>query len=166
MRLIAKITFQHHEVEPPLGSAAAERTQRVLYFYRVIGNGQSAALRLCGQGVSDSAPQPSVAITIEGLNSLGRGHIAVRKAVMQTCEALNRTFHLCGVIIENRSLLADAGLLGGIDSQHIHANVAALLPSLCNNPGPLQSRRQSIRAFQSIGVGPDILGLRHGRATL
>lgn len=166
MRWIAKITFQHHEVEPPLEPAAAARAQRVLHLYQVIGKSQSVACRLCRQGVAGSALQPSVAITVEGLNSLGKGHIPVCKSVKRACEALNRTLHLCGVTAENRNLLADAGLLEGIDSQNIHHSIAALLPGLCNNPAPRQSRRQPIMEFRPIAVGQDILGLRHGRAVL
>lgn len=128
MRWIGKITFQFHEVEPPLEPAAAEPAERVLHLYQVIGKSRSVASRLCRPGVAGSALQPSVAITVKGLASLGRGHIAVCKAVKQTCKAVNSTFHLCGVTAKNRDLLTDAGLLDGIDSQNIHHCVAALLP--------------------------------------
>lgn len=166
MRCIAKITFQYHEFEPPRERADPERRQWVLHLYRVLGSSRSDAGRLCRREVTDSALEPSVAITVEGLSSLGRKHLAVCKAVKRSCEALNISFYLCGVNAGNRTLLADAGLFDGIDSRNIHASVAALLPSLCNNPAPAQSPSQALMSFQPIGAGKQPPGLRHSQAVL
>jgi len=166
MRCIAKITFQYHEFEPPRERADPERRQWVLHLYRVTGNSRSDAGRLCRREVAASWIEPSVAITVEGLRSLGKRHIAVCKAVKQTCEALNRRFYLCGVNAGNRALLAEAGMFDGIDSRNIHGSVAALLPSLCNNPAPVQSRSHPVVAFQPTGLGQRLPGLRHSHAVL
>lgn len=166
MRCIAKITFQYHEFEPPRERADPERRQWVLHLYRVMGHSRPDAGRLCQRELSDSELDPSVAITVEGLSSLGRGHIAVCQAVKRSCEALNRPFYLCGVNAGNRTLLADAGLFDGIDSRNIHGSVAALLPSLCNNAAPVQPRSQPAMAFQPSGVRRHAPGLRHSQAVL
>lgn len=166
MRCIAKIIFPYHELEPPKERAKPERSQWVLHLYRVIGNSPSVADSLCRQGADEHAVQQAVAITIEDLKPLGRAHIAVCSVAKRGCEALNRNFHLCGVTAENRTILADAGLLDGISGQNIHSSIAALLPSLCNNPAPRQPQSESFTIPQAIGSRKDILGLRHDRAEL
>jgi len=166
MRCIARITFQYHEFEPPKERAKPEYSQWVLHLYRVVGNSPSFADRLCIQGADEHAIQQAIAITIEDLKPLGRAHIAVCSVAKRGCAAMNRNFHLCGVTAENRKLLADSGLLDGISAQNIHSSIAALLPSLCNNPAPRQPRSESLTIPQAIGSRKDIFGCRHNRIEL
>ena len=164
MRLIGKLTFQRHEVEPVAELTKGAGWPMALHLYRVVGHSALAAGRLCRQEAEDCTSRLSVAITFEGLKSLGRTHVAVCLAVKQTCLTLCKSFHLCGVTAANRRLFEDAGLLHGIGERNLHGSVAALLPRLCNNQVQRQLHRPPFTHLPTLYIGKDVLALQHGRA--
>lgn len=145
MRQIAKVTLHHHELDRNREHGPPVPAQRVLHLFRVIGKSPSAADQLCRERMEHSMPSPSVVVTFEGVDPVGKAQIAVCHAIKQTCGTLHRSFHLCGVTERNRTLLDQAGLLEGLDRQNIHDSVAALLQSLSAFSTQRQGGRSRLR---------------------
>lgn len=145
MYLFAKVTVEHHEYESFMVHNSITRTQQVLYLYRVVGNSPSAATQQSRQLTKSSTFPPSVVITIEGLKTVSKAHIAVCNAIKQTGGVPHRNFHLCGVTEKNRQYLADEGLLDGIDEQNLHASIASLLQSLSDSSSQRQGEHSRLR---------------------
>lgn len=133
---IAKIVFRHHFIEHHHEqNVPLPNSQRVLYLYRVIGQSTSKAIQICRQCADGASSPPVVALTVEGLKSVGEPQIAICMAIKQTCGDRKWNFHLCGVTDMNRKHLTDVGLLEGLGRQNMHASIAALLQgSLAASP--------------------------------
>jgi hypothetical protein len=147
MQSIARITIHRHESEPASEKSGAVRLGArqqcvsLLYLNRVIGKSPETAAKLCRQPQEAGAPAPALAFTLEDCGPLDAGHFAVCAAARQACKTLRREFHLCGVTAENRALLAEAGLLAGLDAANVHASIALLLERVANDSGQPASGR-------------------------
>jgi hypothetical protein len=169
MQAIARITIHRHESEPAgeksgaVRLGARQQCVSLLYLHRVLGKSPEAAARLCRQPQEASAPAPTLALTLEDSGPLGAAHLAVCAAARQACKTLRREFHLCGVTPHNRELLAEAGLLAGLDAANVHANIAALLERVANDGQPVAGGTVPLAAD---GVDPVRLigGFRHPAA--
>jgi hypothetical protein len=147
MRPIGRVTIHCEELEPANDDNAPARTHWAVDLFRVVGKNPAAATSLCQQRIDAGETPPSpIAITVEGPGAIRQEQIQVCAAIKKSCHAAQRKLFLCGVTEGNRKVLADAGLLEGIDPRQIHPSIAALLQRFSDTAPPRPPRRRLPKA--------------------